>query len=195
MSILDETDRNLLALLQKNDRLSLAEIGQELKLAPSTVNDRIKRLIRNEIISGFHAAVNPEKVGLDLLAFVFVGWNDPAVETAFLKKVAESGSVLECHHVTGAWNYLMKVRLKNTRELERFLAQDLKSIEVPTLVMHGEDDQIVPVKDSAKKSAKLIKGAAEIYYPGLSHGLTATHPDLINRDLLAFCQQGKRQVA
>jgi Lrp/AsnC family transcriptional regulator, leucine-responsive regulatory protein len=59
MSILDETDRNLLALLQKNDRLSLAEIGQELKLAPSTVNDRIKRLIRNEIISGFHAAVNP----------------------------------------------------------------------------------------------------------------------------------------
>ena len=104
MSILDETDRNLLALLQKNDRLSLSEIGQELKLAPSTVNDRIKRLIRNEIISGFHAAVNPEKVGLDLLAFVSVGWNDPAVETAFLKKFAESGAVLECHHVTGAWN-------------------------------------------------------------------------------------------
>jgi non-heme chloroperoxidase len=61
--------------------------------------------------------------------------------------------------------------------------------------MHGEDDQIVPVKDSAKKSAKLIKGAVEIYYPGLSHGLTTTHPDLVNRDLLAFCQQGKRQVA
>jgi hypothetical protein len=50
-------------------------------------------------------------------------------------------------------------------------------------------------QDSAKKSAKLIKGAAEIYYPGLPHGLTATHADLVNRDLLAFCQQGKRQVA
>jgi non-heme chloroperoxidase len=60
---------------------------------------------------------------------------------------------------------------------------------------HGEDDQIVPVKDSAKKSAKLIKGAVEIYYPGLPHGLTATHADLVNRDLLAFCQQGQRQVA
>ena len=44
-----------------------------------------------------------------------------------------------------------------------------------TLVLHGEDDQIVPVKDSAKKSAKLIKGAKEIYYPGAPHGLTATH--------------------
>ena len=47
----------------------------------------------------------------------------------------------------------------------------------------------MPVKDSAKKSAKLIKGAVEIYYPGLPHGLTATHADVVNRDLLAFCQQ------
>lgn len=128
MSLLDETDRHLLTLLQENDRLSLAELGQELKLAPSTVNDRIKRLIKNGIISGFHAAVSPEKVGLDLLAYVFVGWNDPQVETAFLAKVASSGAVLECHHVTGAWNYLLKIRLKNTRELERFLGQELKSV-------------------------------------------------------------------
>jgi len=46
-------------------------------------------------------------------------------------------------------------------------------------------------ENSAKKSAQLIKGAVEIYYPGLPHGLTATHADLVNRDLLAFCQQGK----
>jgi non-heme chloroperoxidase len=52
--------------------------------------------------------------------------------------------------------------------------------------MHGEDDQIVPVKDSAKKSARLIKGAKEIYYPGAPHGLTATHQDQLNADLLSF---------
>jgi non-heme chloroperoxidase len=52
--------------------------------------------------------------------------------------------------------------------------------------MHGEDDQIVPVDDTAKKSAKLIKGAKEIYYPGLQHGLTATHADQVNADLLEF---------
>jgi non-heme chloroperoxidase len=63
---------------------------------------------------------------------------------------------------------------------------DLKKFDVPTLVMHGEDDQIVPVKDSAKKSARLIKGAKEIYYPGAPHGLTATHQDQVNTDLLAF---------
>jgi len=78
---------------------------------------------------------------------------------------------------------------------ETDFTEDLKKFDVPTLVMHGEDDQIVPVKDSGKKSAKLIKGAGEIYYPGLSHGLTATHPDLVNRDLFAFIQDGKRKVA
>ena len=57
---------------------------------------------------------------------------------------------------------------------------------VPTLVLHGEDDQIVPVKDLARKSTKVIKGAKDIYYPGAPHGITATHQDQVNADLLAF---------
>ena len=69
---------------------------------------------------------------------------------------------------------------------ETDFTEDLKKIDVPTLVMHGEDDQIVPVKDSGKKSARLIRGAKEIYYPGAPHGLTATHQDRVNADLLAF---------
>jgi non-heme chloroperoxidase len=98
------------------------------------------------------------------------------------------------------WMWSMQAGLKNAYESikafsETDFTEDLKKFDIPTLVMHGEDDQIVPVKDSAKKSAKLIKGAAEIYFPGLSHGLTATHPDLVNRTLLTFFQQGERQVA
>ena len=69
---------------------------------------------------------------------------------------------------------------------ETDFTEDLKKIDVPTLVIHGEDDQIVPVKDSAKKSARLIRGAKEIYYLGAPHGLTATHQDRVNADLLAF---------
>lgn len=69
---------------------------------------------------------------------------------------------------------------------ETDFTEDLKKFDVPTLVMHGEDDQIVPIKDSAHRSAKLIKGAQEIYYPGRPHGLTATHQDEVNADLLKF---------
>ena len=98
------------------------------------------------------------------------------------------------------WLWSMQAGLKNAYDSikafsETDFTEDLKKFDIPTLVMHGEDDQIVPVRNSARKSAQLIKGATEIYYPGLSHGLTATHPDLVNRDLLAFCQQDRRQVA
>ena len=72
---------------------------------------------------------------------------------------------------------------------------DLKKFDVPTLLMHGDDDQIVPIDISSRKSARLITGVTEIYYPGLPHGLTATHPDLVNHDLLAFITQSKRNVA
>lgn len=89
------------------------------------------------------------------------------------------------------WAWSMQSGLKNAYESvkafsETDFTEDLKKIDVPTLVLHGEDDQIVPVKDSAKKSARLIKGAKEIYYPGAPHGLTATHQDKVNADLLAF---------
>ncbi|MET0232931.1 MAG: alpha/beta hydrolase [Rhodanobacteraceae bacterium] len=89
------------------------------------------------------------------------------------------------------WLWSMQSGLKNAYDSikafsETDFTEDLKKFDVPTLVLHGEDDQIVPVRDSAHKSAKLIKGAKEIYYPGAPHGLTATHEDQVNADLLAF---------
>jgi non-heme chloroperoxidase len=92
------------------------------------------------------------------------------------------------------WLWSMQAGLKNAYESikafsETDFTEDLKKFDVPTLVLHGEDDQIVPVKDSAKKSARLIKGAKEIYYPGAPHGLTATLQDKVNAALLEFLQQ------
>ncbi len=98
------------------------------------------------------------------------------------------------------WLWSMQSGLKNAYESvkafsETDFTEDLKRFDVPTLVMHGEDDQIVPVKDFARKSAKLIKGAKEIYYPGAPHGLTATHQDQVNAELLAFIAQEERRKA
>lgn len=89
------------------------------------------------------------------------------------------------------WLWSMHAGLKNAYDSikafsETDFTEDLKKIDVPTLVLHGDDDQIVPVKNSSVKSARLIRGAKEIYYPGAPHGLTATHQDQVNADLLAF---------
>jgi non-heme chloroperoxidase len=69
---------------------------------------------------------------------------------------------------------------------ETDFTEDLKKIDVPTLIMHGDDDQIVPIADSALLSAKLVKGAQLKVYPGLPHGMATTHAELIHPDLLAF---------
>src|SRR5437868_14443285 len=89
------------------------------------------------------------------------------------------------------WLWSMQAGLKNSYDSikafsETDFTEDLKKFDVPTLVLHGEDDQIVPINDSGKKSAKLIKDAKAIFYPGLPHGLTATHADRVNADLLDF---------
>jgi len=95
------------------------------------------------------------------------------------------------------WLWSMQAGLLNAYESikafsETDFTEDLKKFDVPTLVLHGEDDQIVPVKDSARKSAKLIKAAKEIYYPGAPHGLTATHQDRVTADLLAFLKESEK---
>jgi non-heme chloroperoxidase len=112
------------------------------------------------------------------LAIQFYGANRPGAEV--------SQGVLD-----QLWLWSMQAGLKNAYESikafsETDFTEDLNKFDVPTLVMHGEDDQIVPVHDSARRSARLIKGAKEIYYPGAPHGLTATLQDRVNADLLPF---------
>jgi Lrp/AsnC family transcriptional regulator, leucine-responsive regulatory protein len=128
-SDLDDTDYKLLGLLQDDGLKSMAELSKAIGIAPSTLNDRVKRLGRLGVITGTHAHIDPAALGLNLLAFVFVGWSDGIVEADFLTRVGAAKEVLECHHVTGAWNYLLKVRVRDTRALEAFLSNVLKQVK------------------------------------------------------------------
>ncbi len=89
------------------------------------------------------------------------------------------------------WLQGMTAGHKNTYECikafsETDFTEDLKKFDVPTLVIHGDDDQVVPIDASGRASAKLIKGAKLIVYPGAPHGITDTHKDKLNADLLTF---------
>jgi non-heme chloroperoxidase len=121
------------------------------------------------------------------LAVMFYGANRPGAQV--------SQGILDQF-----WLWSMQAGLKNAYESikafsETDFTEDLKKIDIPMLVMHGEDDQIVPVKDSGKKTARLVKGAKEIYYPGAPHGLTSTLQDQVNADLLAFLQSATKTAA
>jgi non-heme chloroperoxidase len=89
------------------------------------------------------------------------------------------------------WRLSMQAGLKNAYDCikafsETDFTEDLKKFDIPTLLLHGEDDQIVPIDNTARRTEKLVPGAKAIYYPGAPHGLTTTHQDKVNADLLAF---------
>lgn len=78
---------------------------------------------------------------------------------------------------------------------ETDFTEDLKKIDIPTLIMHGDDDQIVPIGASAMLSSKLVKNATLKVYPGFPHGMATTHADVINADLLSFMERDKQAAA
>lgn len=139
---------------------------------------------------------NPE--GLPISAFDDLRANLLKDRSQFYKDLAtpfyganREGATVSQGVLDQFWLWSMQSGLKNAYlSIKAFsetdFTEDLKSFNVPTVVIHGEDDQIVPVKDSAHKSAQLIPGAKEIYYPGAPHGLSDTHTDQLNADLLAF---------
>lgn len=78
---------------------------------------------------------------------------------------------------------------------ETDFTEDLKKFDIPTLILHGDDDQIVPIDAAGRASAKIVKGAALKVYPGYPHGAITTHADVINADMLAFFKQSAQAAA
>jgi non-heme chloroperoxidase len=165
-----------------------------------------KRVVKAVLISAVppllvKTAVNPDGLPIEVFDKLRADlFKDPS---QFYKDFAvpfyganRPGAIVSQGMLDEFWLWSMQAGLLNSYESikafsETDQTEDLKKFDVPTLVMHGEDDQIVPIKDSARRAAKLIKGSQELYYPGAPHGITATHADWVNSHLLEFLQQGQ----
>lgn len=126
---LDDTDRQIVAFLQQDARMANAEIARRLRMAPSAIFDRIRKLEERHIIDGYEARVNAKAVGLGLTAFIFVrgedGVGDPRTGT-LLAKIPEAQEV---HHVAGEDCYLVKVRVADTDALGTLLRERIGAIK------------------------------------------------------------------
>ncbi len=136
-----------------------------------------------EVFDGFRAALSANRAQffLDVPAGPFYGYNREGAEPShgIIQNWWRQGMM------GGAKAHLDGIRAFS----ETDFTQDLKSIAVPTLVLHGDDDQIVPIDASARMAAPLLRHGTLKIYPGLPHGVCTTHPDLVNADLLAFIQK------
>jgi Lrp/AsnC family leucine-responsive transcriptional regulator len=125
---MDRIDRIILDQVQADGASTYAEIGTAAGLSASAVNDRLKRLKADGVIRRMTADIDPTALGLDLLAFVLVAVNEPPGERRFRAAMKAAPDVLECHHLTGDYSYLLKLRLRDTAHLEQFLMDRLKPL-------------------------------------------------------------------
>ena len=114
---MDDIDRKIIDIVQGNGRVTNAALAEATGLSVSAANDRLRRLGERWVIAGWTARIDPEAVGLGLLAFVFVLVDRTEHNAPFLAAASALPEVLELHHVTGEWSYLLKVRAASPRAL------------------------------------------------------------------------------
>ena len=130
MNTLDELDLAILEILQSDARISNAELARQVNLSPPATLTRVRRLEEIGYINEFVALINRRQAGYDMLCFVSVSLQLHDIEqvTGFRDAVAQIPEVLECHHVTGDYDYLLKILAHNTEDLENFLLRKLTPI-------------------------------------------------------------------
>ena len=122
MKYIDAIDRHIIKLLQENARISLKTMAEKTFLSSPAVSARIDRLERQGIITGYHAVVDPMKLGYHILAYINLNVQ-PEDKAKFYAYAEEMPNVLECSCVTGEYSMIMKVAFSSTMELDQFIGQ------------------------------------------------------------------------
>lgn len=127
--ILDSKDRRILELVQRDAKTAQAEIAKQVGLSTAAVNERLRKLEHAGFIRRWTAVVDPQAVGATVGAFVEVFIEHPSHEAAFIEKVLALDEVQECHHITGEFSLLLKVRVRDMDALRELLLHQLNGME------------------------------------------------------------------
>lgn len=123
---MDSIDKAIIRELMRDGRATWAALGEATGLSAAAVAQRVKRLEASDVILRYAAIVDADSVDAGLLAYVAVRFADPKHRAAFLRVVGKLAWVQECHHTAGEMDYLLKVRCRGTKELERLITVELK---------------------------------------------------------------------
>ena len=126
---MDPVDVKILNMLQEDGRKPLSDIAKTVGLSAPSVSERIKKMSKEGIIRRYVAILDEKRVGKELTAFINVSISNPKHIPGFDSKMQEIEDVLECHHVTGQYSYIVKVRVKNPSVLEDLISNKIRSVE------------------------------------------------------------------
>src|SRR5512139_2604184 len=121
--MLDDIDLTIIDVLQRSGRTRRNDLAERVGLSLPSVSDRLRKLEKMGYITGYHATVDPKRLGKDITAFVFVTVDSSKHYHQFIEHAAAQDDVLECHAITGEGTHLLKVRTANTASLEKLLSR------------------------------------------------------------------------
>jgi Lrp/AsnC family transcriptional regulator, leucine-responsive regulatory protein len=129
--VLDKIDANILRLLQANARAQMKDIAEEVGLTPAPCIDRVRQLEKQEIITGYHARVDPAALGLNLLVFIEITLTDKSGDhvAKFKREISGIPQILECHWVSGSYDFLVKARLPDIGDYRDLLQEILMKLQ------------------------------------------------------------------
>ena len=129
--MIDSTDKSILKLLQANAKLTIKEIGQRLNLSATPIFERIKRLEKTNYIHSYRATINRKKIGLSLMVFCDISLNqhEASYISKFEEDIQQFTEVIECYHIGGNFDYLIKVVAKDMDDYQYFIANKLASLD------------------------------------------------------------------
>ena len=151
MKDLDKIDRKILQLLQGNGRMSMTELAERVGMSVSPVTERVRRLERGGVITGYSARLNPQALGLGLLVFVEIKLRSKSgnIFDDFRREVAKVPQILECYLVSGEYDYLLKLRLPDMAAYRDMLGNIL--LQLPA----AAESRSYVVMEEAKESTAL----------------------------------------
>ena len=128
--MIDDTDKSILRLLQHNSKLTIKEIASKLNLTPTPIFERIKRLEKEQYITSYRAVIDRKKIGLSLLVFcnISLKQHEATFISKFEKDIQQFREIIECYHIGGMSDYLIKVVAKDMDTYQYFVSKKLASI-------------------------------------------------------------------
>lgn len=126
---MDMIDLKILDTLKENSRISASDISKNINLSIPAVLERIRKMDESGLIEKYTIKINRDMADYKLLSYVFVNIDKTSNVENFRAEIIKFSSVLECHHIAGQYDYLLKVLVKDTKSLETFISKDLKGIK------------------------------------------------------------------
>ena len=150
---IDDIDKKILEILQSRAKITNAKLSEEIGLSPAPTLERVKKLEQMGIITSYHAKLNTEKIGLGVTTFVLAtlsGHNRANIE-GFIEEINKIPEVVECHHITGAGDFILKVIAKDIASYQKLMLEkvsDIKQVDnMQSMVVLStfKDSKVIPV--------------------------------------------------